>query len=321
MFDIEAEVQEAQERIGSLVRRTPVEDSIWLSRTTGCRVSLKLENLQASSSFKLRGAANKLLSLDENERRRGVVAASTGNHGAAVAHLLDGFGWPGVIYLPETAAPAKISALEDRGVDLVLLGRDGIDAERIARAEAKRSGRTFVSPYNDVKVIAGQGTIGLELQSQVDRIDTVLIPVGGGGLAAGVGGYLKAIDESIEIIGCQPIASRVMYESIRAGKVLDLESLPTLADGTAGGLEADTMTLPICEAVIDDFVLVDEDEIVGAIRQVLALHHLLIEGAAALPIAALLQSGTRFEGKNVVLILTGARLGMDALARVISVER
>ncbi|MEJ2086795.1 MAG: threonine/serine dehydratase [Acidobacteriota bacterium] len=320
MLDIEAEVREAGKRISNLVRRTPVEESRWLGRTAGCSVSLKLENLQISSSFKLRGAANKLLSLGEDERRKGVVAASTGNHGAAVAHLLTRFGWPGVIYLPETASPSKIRALEEQEVELVLVGSDGIDAERIARTEAERSGRIFLSPYNDVKVIGGQGTIGLELEDQIERIDTVLIPVGGGGLAAGVGGYLKAIDDSIEIIGCQPLASRVMYESIQAGEVLELESSPTLADGTAGGVEADSVTLPLCQEVIDDFLLVDEGEILAAIRHMLTRHHLLIEGAAALPIAALLQSARRFAGKSVVLILTGARLSMNALARVVSAE-
>ena len=186
---------------------------------------------------------------------------------------------------------------------------------------AEDTGRTFVSPYNDAKIIGGQGTVGLELEGQLERMDTVLIPVGGGGLAAGVAGYLKAIDNSIEIIGCQPVNSKVMYESIRAGEVLDLASQPTLADGTAGGIETESITYPICRDAIDDFILVEEIEIARAIRDVLTKHHMLIEGAAALAVAALSSSGRRFAGKSVVLILSGARIGLDALGRVLSAER
>ncbi len=321
MIDVRAEVLEADTRIRQHIRRTPIEESMWLAEQAGCKVHLKLENLQATSSFKLRGAANRLLSLDDSQRSKGVVTASTGNHGSAVAYLLRQFDWPGVVYLPETATKAKVRALERYGVELEFHGRDGIETERFARQVADDTGRTFISPYNDAKIIGGQGTIGLELESQLDPIDTVLVPVGGGGLAAGVAGYLKAIDSSIEIVGCQPVNSKVMYESIRAGEVLDLESKPTLADGTAGGIELDSITYPVCRDAIDDFVLVEEDELARAIRAVLANHHLLIEGAAALTVAALIRSGRRFAGKSVVLILSGARISLDVLGRVLAVDR
>jgi threonine dehydratase len=319
MIDVRAEVVEAEARIRQHIRQTPIEESLWLSEQTASNVHLKLENLQATSSFKLRGAANRLLSLDDSQRSMGIVAASTGNHGSAVAYLLRKFALPGVIYLPETATKAKISALERYGIELKLFGQDGIETERFARQVAEDTGRTFISPYNDAKIIGGQGTIGLELEDQLEHLDTVLIPVGGGGLAAGVAGYLKAIDNSIEIIGCQPVNSKVMYESIQAGEVLDLASQPTLADGTAGGIETDTITYPICREAIDDFVLVEEVDIARAIRDVLANHHMLIEGAAALPVAALACSGRRFAGRSVVLILSGARISPDALGRVLAV--
>jgi threonine dehydratase len=318
VIDVRAEVLEAEGRIREHIRRTPVEESIWLGDRAGCDVYLKLENLQATSSFKLRGAVNRMLSLSEEERSKGVVTASSGNHGSAVAYLLRRFGWPGVIYLPETASKAKVGALERYGAELKFFGKDGIETEVFARQVAEDSGRVFVSPYNDEKIIGGQGTIGLELEGQLERIDTVLIPVGGGGLAAGVAGYLKAADSSIEIIGCQPVNSKVMYESLEAGKILDLASQPTLADGTAGGIEVDSLTFPICQEVIDDFILVEEDEILHALAEILTKHHLLIEGAAALSVAALLKSGQRFEGKTVVLILTGARLSLDALSQVLA---
>jgi threonine dehydratase len=317
MIDVRAEVLEAEGRIRGHIRRTPVEESIWLGHRAKCNVYLKLENLQATSSFKLRGAANRLLSLTEDERSEGIVTASSGNHGSAVAYLLGRFGWPGDIYLPETASKAKIGALEQYGANLEFHGQDGIETEIFARKVAQDSGRVFVSPYNDEKIIGGQGTIGLELEGQLDRIDCVLVPVGGGGLAAGVAGYLKAADSSVEVIGCQPVNSKVMYESLKAGQILDLASQPTLADGTAGGIEVDSLTFPICQESIDDFVLVEESEIAHAIAQIMTRHHLLIEGAAALSVAALLKCEQRFKGKTVVLILTGGRLSVEALSQVL----
>ena len=188
MIDVRAEVLEAEARICQHIRQTPLEESNWLSEQAACKVHLKLENLQATSSFKLRGAANRLLSLDDSKRSMGIVAASTGNHGSAVAYLLRKFDWPGVIYLPETATKAKVSALERYGIELKFFGQDGIETERFARQVAEDTGRTFVSPYNDAKIIGGQGTVGLELEGQLKSMDIVLIPVDGGGLAAGVAG-------------------------------------------------------------------------------------------------------------------------------------
>ena len=320
MIDFEREVALAEGRIRPFVRRTPIEESRWLGELARCSVHLKLENFQATRSFKIRGAANKLLGLEAQQRERGVVAASTGNHGAAVAYLLDRLGCPGTIFLPETAARSKIAALEEYGVDLQLVGRDGIETERAARAKAEETDRVFVSPYNDAAIVAGQGTIGLELVEQLQRFDVVFIPVGGGGLAAGVAGYLKAIGSPVEVIGCQPAASKVMYESIRAERIVDIGSEPTLADGTAGGIESDSITFPICRDAIDDFILVSEDELARAIYGVLTRHHMLIEGAAALGVAALVQRRERFSARRVVVILTGARLDPEALRRVLAAD-
>lgn len=315
--DIQREVLEAEDRIRLHIRQTPLEPSLWLSQQAGCEVYLKLENLQVTSSFKIRGALNKILSLGEDERARGIVTASSGNHGSAVAHLLRKFGLSGSIYVPENASGAKIETLRSLDADLVLHGTDGIEAERTARQVADQQGRVYVSPYSDPQIIGGQGTVGLELEQQLEGIDAVFCPVGGGGLAAGIAGYLKSSDAQIHFVGCQPRNSAVMYESVKAGEILDLSSTATLADGTAGGIESDSLTFPFCRDLIDEYVLVDEDEIAAAIRLIMARHHLLIEGAAALSVAAFLRRAEGFRGARVVLIISGARISLETLKRVL----
>jgi threonine dehydratase len=317
-LDIKTETLAAEERIRPHVRETPVERSVWLSGAGGCNAYLKLENLQATGSFKIRGAANKLLSLSEAERQRGIVTASSGNHGTAVAHLLHKFGWPGTIFVPEDASGSKVEMLQQLGADLRFHSLDCLETERFAKLNAEQSGRLFVSPCDDPKIIGGQGTVALELERQVDGIDTVFVPVGGGGLIAGIAGYLKSQDAGIEIVGCQPEASPVMYESVKAGRIVELDLLPTLSDGTAGGIEKDAITLPICRDLVDRFVLVSEDEIKEAIRLVLLRHHTLVEGAAALSVASFLKTADRYAGKTVVLILSGAKISLETLRQVLA---
>ena len=308
---------EAEARIRDHIRQTPLEPSPWLSRQGGCEVYLKLENLQVTGSFKLRGAANRLLTLSSEEVRSGVVTASTGNHGSAVAYLLRELGWPGTVYVPKTISAAKLGALERLEATLELHGEDGVEAENQARQMAEQSGRFYMSPYNDRKIIAGQGTVGLEIERQLDGVDAVVVPVGGGGLISGIAGVLKGSNPQIEIIGCQPTNSAVMYHSLRAGELLELESDPTLADGAAGGIERGAITFPICQQYVDDFVLVSEEEIRQGIRHVLEKHHLLIEGAAALSVAAFLQKSERFRGKRTVLVLSGAKISLETLRAIL----
>ena len=317
-IDVRKETVEAEKRIRPCIRETPLQHSEWLSRLGGCEVFLKLENLQLTGSFKLRGAASKLLALEERERKQGVVTASTGNHAGAVGYLLGKFGWPGTIFVPEDAAPAKVDPLRRLRVELRVYGRDSVETERCARKAAQDSGRVYVSPYNDPQVIGGQGTVGLELERQIERIDAALVPVGGGGLIAGIAGCLKAADPGVEMVGCQPRNSAVMYESILAGSIVERESLPTLSDGTAGGIEEGAITFPICRDRVDRFELVDEEEIRRAIRLVLQNEHLLIEGAAALPVAAFLKTAGRFAARRVVLVLSGAKIGIEALREVLA---
>jgi len=307
----------AYSRISPYILHTPVEYSPYLSRMCGAEVWLKLEHLQITGSFKLRGATNKVLSLSEEEKKRGVITASTGNHGSAFAYIADKLGCKGKIYLPETAAAIKIEMMRMYDVELVFFGKDSVDAELEAKRVAEEENLLFLSPYNDKEIVAGQGTIGKELIEQVPDMDAVFVPVGGGGLISGIATYAKGIRPQTEIIGCQPKNSAVMYASIQAGKVLEIPSLPTLSDGTAGGMELDSITFPLCQALVDDYVVVTEDEIKSGLRFLLEKHYFLVEGAAALSVASLLQQKERFKGKTVVLILCGRKMGIETLREIL----
>ncbi len=314
---VRGDILNAEERIRGHIRETPAEHSIFLSQLGSGSVYLKCENLQLTGSFKLRGAVNKILSLSEEEKKRGLMTASSGNHGAAFSWALQKFGLKGSIVLPEITAQTKIDSLLLYSADIIKHGDDCIEAERFGRQTAKKHGLTYIPPYNDPQIIGGQGTIGIELARQVPDADCVLVPVGGGGLISGIAGYLKSQNENIEVIGCQPENSAVMYASIKAGRILDMESAPTISDGSAGGIEQDSITFPICQELVDDFILLTEDEIVSAIKLILEKHYLLIEGAAALSVAAFLKQPDRFQGKNVVLILSGSKISLDTLRHIL----
>jgi threonine dehydratase len=276
-----------------------------------------MENIQIPGSFKLRGALNKILSLSNQQKKQGIITASSGNHGAAIAYILNKFKIKGTIFLPENASSSKIDHLRLYGANIKQYGDDCVLAEAQARKTAEKKGLIYVSPYNDIKIIGGQGTIGIELERQLKKPEVVLCPVGGGGLISGVGGYLKHTNPDVKIIGCQPENSAVMYKSIQSGRILDMPSLPTLSDGTAGGIEQGSITFELCRKYVDDFYLVSEEEIKQAIKLVIEKHCLLIEGGAALPVAAFLKYHSIFKGKNVSLILSGSRISRQNLAEII----
>jgi threonine dehydratase len=315
MINVYDEVLAAEARIRPHIRRTPLEYAFDLSGAQ--QVYLKLENLQATGSFKLRGALNKLLALDEAERRRGLITASTGNHGLAVAHALTAVGARGAIVLPENAAPAKIAMLRRYDVVLHFHGQDGVEAEREARRMSEAEGRVYVSPYNDPHVIGGQGTAAVEVLRELETVDSILVSVGGGGFIAGVAGYVKTLHPGVEVIGCLPRHSPVMYESIRAGRVVDVPVQPTLSDGTAGGIEADALTFALCQAYVDDWLLVEEAQIRQGMRRIFEQHRLVIEGSAGVTVAAFLHHQERFAGKTVVLILCGGNVDVEIFKRLI----
>ena len=310
-------IEKAHRRIVPYIRRTECRLAVTLSEALGGEVYLKLENLQHSGSFKLRGVINKILSLSEDESHKLLVTASTGNHGAAFAHALEFFSLEGKLFMPRIATETKIENIRSTGIPFELVGKDCVEAEASAAAFARDHGHVWISPYNDPRVVEGQGTIGVELLQQLGRVDAVLAPVGGGGLISGVAGYLKAADSSIEVIGCQPVNSCVMYESIEAGEILDIESVPTISDGTAGGIEDGAITFELCRRYVDDFILLEEGEIIGAMRWLHQQEGLTVEGAAALGLAAVLKNVHRFAGRRIALILSGGRVDEKALAFVV----
>lgn len=297
---------------------TPLEHSLHLSKTTNSQVFLKLENLQATGSFKVRGAMNALLSLTKEQRAAGIVAASSGNHGIAVAYGLNILKINGTIFVPENTSSAKVAAMSNYEVDIRFWSTDCLETETYARTYAEQHEMLYISPYNDLHVIGGQGTIGVEISRQIKNIDAVLVAVGGGGLISGIAGYLKTVFPHLEIVGCSPVHSPVMAKSIQAGHIIDMESLPTLSDGTAGGIENDSVTFPLCQRLVDDYILVSEDEIRYATRQFIENQHMLIEGAAGVPLAALLKMPEIFQGKTVVIVLCGANISLETLRSVIS---
>ena len=300
------EVRAAAHRIRDHVPVTPVTPAPQLSRALGREVLLKLENRQISGSFKFRGVTNALLAMAPADRDRGVVAASSGNHGLALAHAAKRFAVPATIFVPETATAAKVAALRDGGGEGVVYGDDCVDTEARARDDARRSGRAYISPYNDWRVVGGQGTIAVELMAQLDVAPAmILASVGGGGLISGIGAWVRDIWPETRVVGCSPAASAVMMASVRAGRIVDLPSLPTLSDGTAGGVEADAITFDLVRAVVDEWVAVEEDAIADAMAHVQQAHDMGIEGAAGVAVAALNQVTVVGDGPVVVVICGG----------------
>lgn len=311
------EVLQAERRIRPYIRETPLEYSQPLSAMSDSRVFLKLENLQHTGSFKVRGAMNTLLSLKPEQRARGVITASSGNHGIAVAFGLHELAMQGTIFVPEDASSAKVEAIRRYGADVRFWGSDCVQTEEYARGYAEQHGMIYISPYNDPRVIGGQGTIGVELGRQMGQIDAVLAALGGGGMITGIATYLKELAQETTIIGCSPTNSPVMAQSIRAGRIIDMPSLPTLSDGTAGGVEPGAITFPLCQQLVDDYPLVSEEEIGRAMRLFIETHHMLIEGAAGVALAAFLQARGRFQGKTVVIVLCGANISPEVLKSIL----
>ena len=305
---MEAAILAAYERIKPVVRETPVEHSPALGGAY-----LKLEHLQHTGSFKFRGASHKLARLTPEEAAVGVIAASNGNHGLGVAAAAQARGVSAEVYVSSQVSPAKARRIQALGARIRQAGEDPLAAEVAARRAAESSGKVFISPYNDADVVAGQGTIAVELCRQLPRIDAVFVAVGGGGLIAGIGSYLKAVSPVTEIVGCWPTNSPVMHACMTAGAIIDVQELPTLSESTAGGLEPGSITLELCRRVVDRAVFVSEAEIQAAMERVLYQEHWLIEGAAAVAVAAFLKDADRYADRNVVVVLCGRNVSPEVL--------
>ncbi len=313
------DIDQARTRIAGVAHRTPLEYARRLSREHGRDIMLKLESFQVTGSFKMRGAMSKLSLLTADQRANGVLTISAGNHGLAVAHCAEALGIDATIVVPESASRAKVEAIRRYPVTLIERAASYDEAERAARAMQRESGATFVSPYNDQDVIAGQGTIALEILEDASDVEAIIVPVGGGGLIAGVAIAAKAVNPNIKVYGVEPEASPTMSEALRAGRLLEIEEQETIADGLAGNIEPGSITFPIVQRLVDGIVLVNEESIRNAISRVAREDHLMIEGAAAASIVALADPG--IEGRRVAAIITGRNITFDLFERVVSRNR
>jgi threonine dehydratase len=309
-------ILEAHERIKLSVVETPLEPASDLAPDTTVRLLFKREDLQHTGSFKLRGATNKILSLTRSQADAGVIAASNGNHGLGVASAARRAGVAAEVYVSSHVSPAKAQRIEQLGARVLRAGSDPLEAELAARAAAAKAGKVFISPYNDTQVMAGQGTIAVELERRAPKLDAVFIAVGGGGLIGGIGAYLKHASPQTEVVGCWPENSRVLYQSMLAGHIVDYPEEPTLSESTAGGLEPGSVTLEVCKSVIDRSVLVSEDAILAAMRRVREAKGYLVEGAAAVALAAFLKETRRYEGKMVAVVMCGGNVSPEVLRRL-----
>jgi threonine dehydratase len=311
-----ADIHAARGRLAGTIYETPCPYSETLSALTGARVFVKLENLQMTGSFKERGAANLLLQLSPDERRRGVVAASAGNHGLAVAFHAARLGVSAAIVMPEWAPLAKVTAARRRGAEVVLHG-DNFD-EAYARAREIEAARdlVFVHPFDDPRVIAGQGTIGLELLEQVPGLDAVLVPVGGGGLLGGVALAVKTERPAVQVIGVQAQDVPGMASALAAGTRVTVPAATTIADGIAVRRVGEH-TFDLARRHADRVVTVAEEEIANAILLLLEIEKTVVEGAGAVPLAALANRRVALEGRTVALVISGGNIDVNVIARII----
>lgn len=262
----------------------------------------KAENFQLTGSFKIRGAAAVMSAVPAGQR---LITASSGNHGIGSARAAQSLGRKLTVVLPESVVPEKLAKIRSYGVEVVLHGAETGLAEQHAQQLAREAGARYISPYNDPEVIAGQGTIGLELLEEAPQIDNLFIAMGGGGLISGIGAVIKAFSPATRIIGAAAEASQALALSMRAGHVVECDHLDTLADAVAGGIDDDTLTLPMAQAVVDEVVTCSEPEILAALRTLAHDETLLVEGAAALAMAAFHKLGTATKGKTNVVLLCG----------------
>ncbi|HEY3556686.1 MAG TPA: threonine/serine dehydratase [Kribbella sp.] len=319
-----ADLAERSERIAPQLREhlppTPFVRFGALSDELGADVVVKCEHQQRTGSFKARGSMAKILTLSDEQRQAGVVTASTGNHGLGVGNALATLGGHGIVYLPENAAPGKVAALRRLGLELRAKGNDTGALELEARAYAAEHGLTYVPPYNDPEIVAGQGTTAVEMIEQLGgaSLDAVVVAVGGGGLISGVAAVLKQHLPGIRVYGAQPAADDAMAASVRAGRIVQVDARQTLSDGTAGSVEPGSITFDLCRELVDDWVLVGEDAIRAALRTVIDTEHQLIEGSAAMAFAAVRERRTELQGKRVAVVSCGGNISSSTLVAALS---
>jgi len=311
------DIYTARARIAPIVHKTPLVPSPELSELTSSEVNLKLECLQVTGSFKTRGAANKVLSLESGVQKQGVVTVSSGNHGRALAYVARHLGLRAVVCLYDTVPANKRDETRKLGAEVVVKGSTYEEANEEAYRLVDKEGLAMIHPYDDPVVIAGQGTIGLELLEEFPGLDTVVVPLSGGGLLGGIAFALKSADPKIHVVGVMMERGPAMVESLRAGRIVDIVVEPTLADALAGRLPPNQYTFELVQKTIDETVLVSEEEIAAAMAFALERHHLVVEGSGAVGIAALRAGKIQHLGKHVGVVISGANVDMPLLLRVV----
>ncbi len=315
MFTLQ-DIYQAQQRIQPHIFRTPLRHSFLLSERAGAEVMLKLENWQITGSFKARGALNLMLMLNAQERERGVVTASAGNHALGVGHAARILHIsPATIFVPRTIPRAKLDKLREFPVVVQPVGDTYDDAHRAAVRYQHETGATFVNAYDDPRTVAGQGTIGLEILEDAADVDAILVPVGGGGLISGIAIAAKTIAPTIKVIAVQPTASPALRDSLRDDKCYEeYDAGPTICDGLAGGIGK--ICFEVAKQFVDDVVLVEEDETKAAIRALVETQQVVVEGSGAVGVAALLAHKANLQGKRVAVVLSGGNIDLGLLAGI-----
>jgi threonine dehydratase len=309
----------ARRAVEPFVIRTPLLWDPWLTSRSGRATYLKLENLQTTGSFKVRGAANRILSLSERERDRGVVACSSGNHGRAVAHMAKALGVDATICVPEWADPVKVSAMIADGAEVLLAGDSYDLAEERAETICVDEGRTLIHPFDDPLVIAGQGTLGAEIVEVLPDVAEIVVPLSGGGLAGGVASAAKELQPALTITAVSAEKAAVMLASLEAGKPIDVPEEPTLAGALSGGIGLDNeYTFALVQDEVDRHIAVTEEDIVDAMAYALGRLHMVVEGGGAVALAAVLSGGWSATSDlgPLVIVVSGGNLGPKGIARV-----
>ncbi|MHC6178656.1 threonine ammonia-lyase [Clostridium sp. JNZ X4-2] len=313
-------IKKAGENIKDVVRETPLFYTSTFSKKCGCSLYLKCENKQKTGAFKLRGAYNKLVNLSEEEKKRGVIASSAGNHAQGVAYASTAFGVKSTIVMPATAPQAKVKATQGYGAEVIQAGQVYDECYAKAVEVQKETGATFVHPYNDVDVMAGQGTIGLEILDKLPEADIVIVPIGGGGLISGVATAVKSIKPSIRVVGVQPEIIASTKVSMEQGRVVTLPGAKSLADGTSVSAPGDKCFQYI-QKYVDEVVSVSEEEIALGMFSLMERNKLIVEGAGALPVAALLAGKIKgIKNRNVVALVSGGNVDIANVAKIIERE-
>jgi threonine dehydratase len=310
------DIKEAQRTLKNVVHRTALAYSSVLSEVTGGEIYLKMENLQKTGSFKIRGAYNKIAHLSEEERKRGVVAASAGNHAQGVALAAQIFGIPATIVMPKYAPLSKITKTRNLGAQVILEGNIFDEAYEAALRIQEKTGAVFVHPFNDPHVIAGQGTIGLEIMEDLPDVEVMVVPVGGGGLISGISVAIKSMNPEVKVIGVQTENMPSMIASLRRGRAERVEGKPTLADGIAVKKPGD-LTFELVKKYVDEMVVVNEEEIADAILFLLEQAKVVAEGAGAVGVAAVLNK-LDVKGKKVAIVISGGNIDVNMIDRIIN---